>query len=209
MSSVRSHLKAYKRATSLETSRWYMASLTTNLAEKKDTNGAFCLVEATLAPGNEPPPHEHSREDELFYVLEGEFDVYVGKEAFKVEKGECVFLPRLKAHAFAIRSPRIRLLTLFTPAGLEDAFRSASSPAKNLDLPAKALTCAESDPKQILQRFGQFGVRFLTQDEIADELPVYPKPPPPIPANDQMPGGARPAHRANNSDDLRASGSAR
>jgi quercetin dioxygenase-like cupin family protein len=113
-----------------------MASLTTNLAEKKDTNGAFCLVEATLARGNEPPPHEHSREDELFYVLEGEFDVYVGKEAFKVEKGECVFLPRLKPHGFAIPSPRIRLLTLFTPAGLEDAFRSASSPAKNLDLPA-------------------------------------------------------------------------
>src|SRR5258708_29262236 len=85
MNSASSHLKAYKRATSLETSRWYMASLTTNLAEKQDTNGAFCLVEATLAPGNEPPPHEHSREDELFCVLEGEFDVYVGKEAFKVK----------------------------------------------------------------------------------------------------------------------------
>jgi len=32
-------------------------------------------MEAILAPGNEPPPHVHSREDELFYVLEGEFDV--------------------------------------------------------------------------------------------------------------------------------------
>src|SRR6266481_8445628 len=202
-------LKAFKRAPSLGLSQWENGNLTTNLAEKKDTNGAFFLVEAMLAPGSEPPPHLHTREDELFYVLEGEFDVYVGKEAFKVEGGECVFLPRLKAHAFAIRSPRIRLLTLFTPAGLEDAFRSASSPAKNLDLPAEALTYAESDPKQILQRFGQFGIRFLSQDEIADELPVYPKPLPPIPANDQMPGGARPAHRANNSDDLRASGSAR
>src|SRR5262250_1870115 len=72
MNTTSSQLKAYKRATSLETSRWYMASLTTDLADKKDTNGAFYLVEATLAPGNEPPPHEHSREDELFYVLEGE-----------------------------------------------------------------------------------------------------------------------------------------
>jgi hypothetical protein len=88
-------------------------------------------------------------------------------------------------------------------------FAARVRPRKHLDLPAKALTYAESDPKQILQRFGQFGVRFLTQDEIADELPVYPKPLPPIPANDQMPGGARPAHRRNNSDDLRASGSAR
>ena len=182
MNTTSSQLKAYKRATSIETSRWYMASLMTDLADKKDTNGAFCLVEATLAPGNEPPPHEHSREDELFYVLEGEFDVYVGKEAFKVGKGECVFLPRLKPHAFAIRSPRIRLLTLFTPAGLEDAFRSASSPAQNLELPTGALTYAKSDPKHILQRFSEYGVRFLTQDEVADELPLYPKPLSPNPS---------------------------
>ena len=175
MNNGSSHLKAYKRAVSLETSMWYMASLTTNLAEKKDTNGAFCLVEATLATGNEPPPHEHSREDELFYVLEGEFDVYVGKEGFKVKRGECVFLPRLKPHAFAIRSPRIRLLTLFTPAGLEDAFRSASTPAQSLDLPDGAFTYAESDPEHILQRFSEYGVHFLTQDEMKAELPLYPK----------------------------------
>jgi uncharacterized cupin superfamily protein len=36
--------------------------------------------------------HVHSREDELFYVLEGAFDAYVGEEAFKMETGECVFL---------------------------------------------------------------------------------------------------------------------
>jgi hypothetical protein len=46
-------LKAFKRATSLEFSKWYMGSLVTNLAEKNDTNGAFCLVESTLASGNE------------------------------------------------------------------------------------------------------------------------------------------------------------
>ena len=170
-----SPLKAYKRAMSLSSTKWYMASLMTYLAAKEDTGGAFCLVEATLAKGNEPPPHTHSREDELFYVLEGEFDVYVGKEGFKVQKGECAFLPRLKPHAFAIRSPKIRLLTLFTPAGLEDAFRSASLPAKNLELPAGDLTYSKSDPKEIAQRFSEYGIRFLTQDEIAEELPLYSK----------------------------------
>jgi hypothetical protein len=33
-----------------------MGILLTNLVEKKDTNGTFSLLEATLAPGNEPPP---------------------------------------------------------------------------------------------------------------------------------------------------------
>src|SRR5262249_23091888 len=33
------------------------------------------LIEGLLKPGNEPPPHVHGREDELFYILEGEMDV--------------------------------------------------------------------------------------------------------------------------------------
>src|SRR5262249_47487724 len=133
MNTASSYLKAYKRSASLETSRWYMASLTTNLAEKEDTNGAFCLVEATLASGNEPPPHKHSREDELFYVLEGEFDVYVGKEAFKVEKGEFFFFPHLNPNGFRFRSCGFRLLPLSTLAGLEDAFAARVRPRKTLN----------------------------------------------------------------------------
>ena len=175
MNSTSSPSKAFKRSTSLELSKWYMGSLTTNLVEKNDTNGAYCLVEATLVPGNEPPPHVHSREDELFYVLEGEFDVYVGKEAFKVKTGECFFLPKCKPHAFVIRSARIRMLALFTPGGLEEAFRSMSSPAQNLGLPAGALTYSTADLKDTAQRLSEYGVRLLAPDEIADQLPLYPK----------------------------------
>jgi mannose-6-phosphate isomerase-like protein (cupin superfamily) len=176
-----SPLKAFKRAPSLELSKWYMGSLTTNLAEKNDTNGAFSLVEATLVPGNEPPPHVHSREDELFYVLEGAFDVYVGEEAFKVETGECIFLPKCTPHAFVIRSPRLRLLTLFTRGGLEDAFRGMSAPAQRLDLPPGALTYATADVTQTAQRFSAYGVRLLAPEEVAAQLRVYPQALPPNP----------------------------
>ena len=88
MNHTPSQSRTFKPTTSLELSKWYMGILLTNLVERKDTNGTFSLLEATLAPGNEPPPHVHSREDELFYVLEGEFDIYVGDEAFNVNKGE-------------------------------------------------------------------------------------------------------------------------
>jgi mannose-6-phosphate isomerase-like protein (cupin superfamily) len=115
MNNTSSPLTAFKRAPALGLSQWENGNLTTNLAEKKDTNGAFFLVEAMLAPGTEPPPHVHTREDELFYVIEGEFDVYVGNEAFKVKTGECVFLPRFRPHAFVIRSPRLRVLGCSPP----------------------------------------------------------------------------------------------
>ena len=171
--------KAFKRAQSLGLSQWENGNLTTNLAEKKDTNGAFLLVEAMLAPGTEPPPHVHTREDELFYVLEGEFDVYVGERAFNVKAGECVFMPRFTPHAFVIRSPRLRVLALFTPAGLEEAFRGMSAPAQRLELPIGAVTYSTGDLKQTAQRLSEYGARFLTPDEVADQLPLYPKPLPP------------------------------
>jgi quercetin dioxygenase-like cupin family protein len=169
-------LKAFKRAPSLGLSQWENGNLTTNLAEKRDTNGAFFLVEAMLAPGTEPPPHVHSREDELFYVLEGEFDVYVGERAFNIKAGECVFMPRFKPHAFVIRSPQLRLLALFTPAGLEEVFRGMSSPAKSLELPKAAVTYSTGDLRQTAQRLSEYGARFLTPDEIAEQMPLYPRP---------------------------------
>jgi mannose-6-phosphate isomerase-like protein (cupin superfamily) len=78
-------LVPYQRAVSRDASTWYRGSLLTFLAESKDTGGSFALLEATLKPGNEPPPHVHEREDELFYVLDGAFDVFVGDEAFQLQ----------------------------------------------------------------------------------------------------------------------------
>jgi Mannose-6-phosphate isomerase len=173
-------LKAFKRAPCLGLSKWEHGNLVTNLAEKKDTNGAFLLIEATLAPGTEPPPHVHTREDELFYVLEGKFDVYVGEKAFDVKEGECVFMPRFKPHAFVIRSPRLRVLALFTPAGLEEAFRAMSSSAQSLNLPSGAATYSTGDLKQVAQLLSEYGARFLTPDEVTEQMPLYPKP---LPSN--------------------------
>jgi Cupin domain len=123
----------------------------------------------------------HSREDELFYVLEGEFDVYVGAEAFKVETGECIFLPKGMPHAFVIRSPRLRLLTLFTPGGVEAAFRGMSAPARRLDLPPGALTYATAELQQTAQRLRAYGVRLLAPEEVAAHPGGYPQALPPNP----------------------------
>jgi mannose-6-phosphate isomerase-like protein (cupin superfamily) len=175
MNNTSPKLMAFKRAPALGLSQWENGNLTTNLAETKDTNGTFLLVEAMLAPGTEPPPHVHTREDELFYVLKGEFDVYVGERAFNVKAGECVFMPRLRPHAFVIRSPRLRLLALFTPAGLEEVFRPWSTPAQRLELPNGGMTYSTSDPTEVAQRLSEYGAHVLTPDEIAEQMPLYPK----------------------------------
>jgi hypothetical protein len=106
--------------------------------------------------------------------------VYVGEEVLNGKTGECIFLPRFKPHAFIIRSPRLRLLILFAPAGVEEAFRIMSSPAQDLNPPKEALTYSAADLEQTAQRFSTSGVRMLAPDEVAQQLPLYPKS---IPAN--------------------------
>jgi quercetin dioxygenase-like cupin family protein len=163
----------YQRTVSRDASTWYMGSLLTFLAESKDTGGGFALLEFTLKPGHEPPPHVHEREDELFYVLEGAFDVFVGGETFKLRAGGCVFMPRLRPHGFIIRSPRFRMLALFQPGGIEGYFRSRSTSPAELDLPGEAITYATADVEPVVRDLAGYGVRVRSPDQITEQMPLY------------------------------------
>jgi hypothetical protein len=47
---------------------------------------AFCLFEAQMQSGNEPPLHLQQGCDVVLYVLEGEMDVYCGTEVRTAER---------------------------------------------------------------------------------------------------------------------------
>ena len=66
----------------------------------------FALIEGIARKGNVPPPHIHHREDETFYVLEGEMTVSVGNPAVKINgtPGSVIFAPRGVMHSFDINS---------------------------------------------------------------------------------------------------------
>jgi hypothetical protein len=127
-----------------------------------------------MMKGTEPPPHVHEREDEMFYVLEGIIDVYVGDECFRAAAGECVFLPKRKAHAFKIHSPEIHMLALMTPGGFMNATASMATPAQSLAIPPDdGITYATVNLDETMKVFAKYGVRFLAPDEIALELSRY------------------------------------
>ncbi len=150
-----------------------MGSLLTFLAESKETSGGFALIEGLLKPGNEPPPHVHEREDELYYVLEGQVDAYAGREVFSAGPGDCFFFPRGTPHGFVIRSQQLRVLGLISPAGFEKYFRAMSSPAEKLDLPPDAITYSQEAPEQAVRMAAEFGLRFLSPEEIAEQMPAF------------------------------------
>src|SRR5689334_12092773 len=94
-----------------------VGELITILASAEQTAGAFGLMESVLARGAEPPPHVHHREDESFFVLEGDLTVRVGDDPFNATPGSFVFCPRDVPHLLTLHSEQVRTLTLVTPGG--------------------------------------------------------------------------------------------
>ncbi|MBC6605442.1 cupin domain-containing protein [Hymenobacter sp. BT188] len=90
----------------------------------KDTNGGLAIFEQTsLSPGRGTPLHVHFKQDEVFYVLDGEYYFQVGEDKYSLKTGESIFLPRQVPHAWTQVSQTGRMTVTFQPAGkLEEFF---------------------------------------------------------------------------------------
>jgi quercetin dioxygenase-like cupin family protein len=93
------------------------------LATGEQTGGKYAIWEAIVPPGGGPPPHVHSREEEGFYVLEGEITFTVHGERQVAGPGTFANMPVGVPHAFRNESDRpARMLITVAPAGLERMF---------------------------------------------------------------------------------------
>ncbi len=99
------------------------------LATGEDTNGKYALWEAVVPPGGGPPPHVHSREEEGFYVLEGEVTFTVSGERLVAGPGTFANMPVGTPHSFKNEGDRpARMLISVAPAGLEKMFFEVGVP---------------------------------------------------------------------------------
>lgn len=94
-----------------------------------DTNGGFALFEQTsLTQGKGTPLHVHPNQDEVFYVVEGEYYFKVGDDTFRLTTGDSIFLPRALPHAWTQLSEKGKMTVLFQPAGkMEDFFTAVAA----------------------------------------------------------------------------------
>jgi quercetin dioxygenase-like cupin family protein len=101
-----------------EVMSWFSAKLTLKASAPE-----LGIVEAVMSPGDEPPLHFHSREDEWFYVLDGDVTFHVGGDDHRAGPGAFVSFPCGIAHTFTVESPTARMLIANTPGGFEQMFK--------------------------------------------------------------------------------------
>lgn len=91
----------------------------------KDTGGMLSVLEYTGGEKEGPPMHIHPNQDEIFYVLDGQYLFEVGGKRQTLTAGDLIFLPRNVPHTFAQLTDAGRMLFFMQPAGkMEDYFRT-------------------------------------------------------------------------------------
>lgn len=114
------------------------------LATGKETHGKYALWEALVPPGGGPPPHVHSREEEGFYILEGEITFQVGDEQIVATAGMFANMPVGTPHSFKNTSDKsAKMLISVAPAGLENMFFECGVPLAEGAVDASPPTKAE------------------------------------------------------------------
>src|SRR5262245_40693867 len=133
------------RLTGLEEGRsiYVVGDLYRFLAVGEDTGGSYARWEGIVSPDGGPPLHVHSREEEGFYILEGEITFTIEDRAITAGRGTFASLPPGVRHAFRNNSESTaRMLILVAPAGLEKMFEETGVPVAD---PASTAPPVSSD----------------------------------------------------------------
>jgi quercetin dioxygenase-like cupin family protein len=118
------------------------------LATGTSTDGGYFLVEAIVPPGGGPPPHVQTREEEAFYIFDGELTFYDNGE-ITAGPGTYLNIPKGAKHRFRNNSnSTAKVLFFFAPAGIEGLFDEFSQ-----------LDQTEAEPEAVLGALNAIGAK--------------------------------------------------
>ncbi len=141
---------------------WFFNGLFSVKAGGPDTRNAFTLIEAHLPDDLQVPPHIHEREDEGFYVLEGELTIVCGENSWTAGPGSFAMLPRGIPHSFSVSgNGQARLLQMTSPAQFEQFAAEMGEPATEAVIPQRT----EVDVPKLLSVAPKYGIQMLPPPE--------------------------------------------
>ncbi len=120
-------------------------------ATAAETGGAFSLLEADEPPGFGPPMHIHHDAAEAFYVLKGEYRIFVRDEETRCAAGSFVYIPAGVTHGFRVGAAPSSKLNLYLPAAMVGYFDELS----------EALTSGADDPERVERIAARYGMEVV------------------------------------------------
>jgi mannose-6-phosphate isomerase-like protein (cupin superfamily) len=133
-------------------SLWVMGEFVTLKVPSRRTGEAYSLFEVVSQPETGPPLHVQHREDESFYVLEGDYEFLLEDHTLRPEAGSLIYVPKGVLHAHRnVGEGTGKMLLNQTPGGLYELFfEKAGKPANG-----------EADPAGIEAIAAEYGIEIL------------------------------------------------
>lgn len=130
------------------------------LATGEETGGAYAMIDAKVPPGSGPPPHIHQREEEAFYVLQGEMTFYLDDDQIIAGPGCFLNMPIGSRHCFKNESEQpARMLITIAPAGLEQMFLEVGQVLSSPEDEPQPPTAEEIE--RLLEAAPRYGVQIM------------------------------------------------
>lgn len=146
----------------------WLGSRATFFATSVETGSAYAIWTDEPPPGGGPIPHVHTREEEFFYVLEGDLTFWCAGQEFKATPGAFVGLPKGLGHQFRNDGDGpSRTLIFLVPGGCEGFFLEIGNPYSE---PSDATV--PPDPKRIEEASARYG------QKVAAPSLLHPRPGP-------------------------------
>lgn len=120
-------------------------------ASGEQTNGAFTLLEAEEPAGFGPPLHIHRDAAEAFYVVEGEYVIFIRGRETLCPAGSFIFIPAGIEHGFRVGRMASRKLNFYTPAAMVRYF----------DDVAAAIQAGNVEPDALSEIAGRYSMEVI------------------------------------------------
>ena len=104
-----------------------------------ESGGLFSLLEATEPPNFGPPMHIHHDCAEAFYVLEGEYRIFIEGAEHRCPAGSFILIPSGLRHGFRVGGQPSRKLNLYAPAEMIGYFNDLST----------VIAAGDADPRRL------------------------------------------------------------
>jgi quercetin dioxygenase-like cupin family protein len=94
----------------------------------QDSGGQLSVFEYTGVEKTGPSLHVHLKQDEIFYVVEGEYLFQLGDSQHELKAGDTIFLPRNIPHTWIQTSDKGKLVYFLQPAfKMEEFFQTMTA----------------------------------------------------------------------------------
>ncbi|MBA3428289.1 MAG: cupin domain-containing protein [Actinobacteria bacterium] len=103
-------------------------------ATETDTAGVVSVLEAEEPPGFGPPIHVHHDCAEAFYVLDGEYIIFLDDREVVCPAGSFIFIPQGARHGFRVGNVPSRKLNFYFPASMVGYFDDLAAALRRDDV---------------------------------------------------------------------------